>query len=207
MSLRDVVEKFVVFERKSDPVNAAVGPSRRAAPVSPPAVPPSPIVSLPARPGPVLVEDENGRIALAALYARAAIPAAPFTAEQALETLSSLPVELPLETRRQALKGVLQAMGKTLGTTPEAVVEDARRKVGALEAAIEGIGRQVATFSVAAESEIAALQEQILERRKAIEAARENERELSGKCRAEADRLAVVLQFFGAEKRTIGKDR
>src|SRR5262249_49971663 len=134
MSFRDVVEKFVVFERKSGPASAAEGPPGR---VLAPAVPPSPIVTPPGRPEPALAEPGNGAIGRAPLYGRAAIPAVPFTAEQAFETLSSFPVELPLETRRQALRGVLQAMGKTLGTTPETVIEDARRKVAALEAAVE----------------------------------------------------------------------
>lgn len=205
MSLREVVEKFVVFERSSPRAPAGEIPAQAppAASITPPKSPPpaasSPAVAPPAPPVRAPGEPQGVDGEFAAIYRQAAISPVPFTAEQALETLSALPVELPHETKRQALKGVLQAMSKTLGTTPEAVSEDAVRKVGALTASIEGIAKQVNDFIAATDGEIATLQEQILERRKAIEDARRRGQELTQKFRNEADRLSVVLQFLGAD--------
>jgi hypothetical protein len=134
-----------------------------------------------------------------AVYQRAGVPPARFTAEQAMDALAALPMELPVEARRQALKGVLQAMSKTVGTTPEAVLEDAARKVAALHAESAEITRTVAEFTAAVQAEIALLAEHIQGRHRAIEAARSKELQLTQKCQSEADRLQLVRQLYGLD--------
>ncbi len=79
---------------------------------------------------PVMTAD--GATDFSAIYRQANLPAAPFTAEQMLEMLASLPQELPLDTKRQTVKVTLGAMGKAIGATPETIVADASRKLAAL---------------------------------------------------------------------------
>src|SRR5262245_26620185 len=111
----------------------------------------------------------DGTIDFAAIYSQANLPPATFTAEQMLDMLGSLPQELPLETKRQTVKVALNALGKTMGATPESIVADATRKLAALNSYIENLNKQTGDFVATAEAEIAGLQAQIEERRKAIQ--------------------------------------
>ena len=141
----------------------------------------------------------DGTTDFSAVYEQASLPAAPFTAEQMLEMLASLPPELPLQTKRQTVKVTLGAMGKAIGATPESIVADASRKLAALAACAENVSKQTADFVAAAEFEIKALQEQIEEKRRGIEASKEVEARTMQSCNQESDRLDDVLEFFSLD--------
>ncbi len=134
-----------------------------------------------------------------AIYAAAKLPAAPFSAEQMLDMLASLPSELPLETRRQTVKVTLSALGKTMGASPETIVADASRKVAALAAYSEHLTKRTNEFSQNGEKEIEGLQAQIEAKRKALQDARHQLAQSTEKCRQEADRLDDVLEFFSLD--------
>jgi hypothetical protein len=185
MSFRDVLGKFVVFDKKEPdpPVEEGASPSP---------TPSSSSAELPA-----------GDFDLSGIYLQAGIQVAPFTAEQALDTLASLPKEFGPETLRQGLKDVLQAKTKPLGVTPESVVEDAKRKLDTLNAAFHSLPNQVTEFITTSESEIARLTEQIEEKRKAIEQAKQQQQEFNQKCQIETERLTKLLQLLGQVKEPV----
>jgi len=148
-------------------------------------------------PPPVAAPD--GTVDFAALYQQALLPAASFSAEQMLEMLASLPADLPLETRRQTVKVTLASMGKAIGATPETIVADATRKLAALNAYVDHLARQTSEFVANTELEIAALQAQIDEKRRAIQAAQQQQTQATSACEREADRLDDVLEFFSLD--------
>lgn len=135
----------------------------------------------------------------AAIYTAAKLPASPFSAEQMLEMLAGLPAELPLDTRRQTVKVTLGALGKTMGATPETIVADASRKMAALAAYSEHLSRRTEEFAAKNEAEIAALQAQIEEKRKAVQNARQRHTQTVQMCQAESERLDDVLEFFSLD--------
>lgn len=141
----------------------------------------------------------EGNVDFQAIYSQANLPVATFSAEQMLEMLASLPQELPLETKRQTVKVSLNALGKTMGATPDSIVADATRKLAALNSYIENLNRQTSEFVAGAEGEIAALQAQIDERRKAIQNAKVVLIQASQRCDAEADRVDDILEFFSLD--------
>jgi hypothetical protein len=146
---------------------------------------------------PVVAPD--GKVDFSPIYQQSGLPASPFTAEQMLEMLTSLPPELPLDTRRQTVKVTLGAMGKTIGATPETIVTDASRKLAALAAYEERLTQETTEFVSAAELEIAALQAQIEQKRAAIQVARQKLDQTSRMCDSESDRLDEVLEFFSLD--------
>ena len=135
----------------------------------------------------------------AAVYSAAKLPPSPFTAEQMLEMLASLPSELPLDTKRQTVKVTLASLGKTMGATPETIVADASRKLAALHAYIEHLTKRTESFTASGEDEIAELQSQIEEKRKAILDAKNQLSQMSRSCDSESDRLDDVLEFFSLD--------
>jgi hypothetical protein len=141
----------------------------------------------------------DGKIQLPVIYKAAGVPEIAFTAEQALEIINSLPTDLPIEVRRQTVKATLNAIGKTLGATPQTIVGDATRKVAALEAYIESFGKKSEEFTKKVEADIAALEAQIQEKRKAITSAEQRVQQLSQLCDKEAERLDDVLEFFSLD--------
>ena len=140
-----------------------------------------------------------GDVDLTALYAHARVPAAPFTAEQTLDMLTSLPKELPLETRRQTVKATLAAMGKAIGATQETIVADASRKMAALTTYVDSLQGQCDEFNTATAAEIAALQAQIAEKQHAIETNRRQHEQIIQTCHATAEHLDEVLEFFSLD--------
>jgi hypothetical protein len=141
----------------------------------------------------------EGKADFGPIYQQSGLPAAPFTAEQMLEMLASLPSELPLDTRRQTVRVTLNAMGKSIGATPETIVADASRKLAALTAYLDHLTQQTTDFASSAELKIAALQAQIEEKRKAVEAAKQKQTQMRQLCDAESDRLDDVLEFFSLD--------
>jgi len=141
----------------------------------------------------------DGPADFAAIYAQAGLPAAPFTAEQAVEMLKSLPGELPLAMQRQTMTVALNAMGRSIGATPETIVADASRKLAALTAYTDNLSRQTSQTIVAAEDEIKALQVEIEAKRQEIAAAQQRLANAVSVCHAESDRLDDVLEFFSLD--------
>ena len=149
----------------------------------------------------VKVEAQVGAAPLqpTAIYAAAKLPATPFSAEQMLEMMASLPAELPLETKRQTVKITLGALGKTLGASPETIVADASRKMAALKSYVEHLQKRTDEYSKNGETEIAALQKQIEAKRKAIDDAKTSLTTATQSCVTEAHRLDDVLEFFSLD--------
>jgi hypothetical protein len=144
----------------------------------------------------------DGKLDLAALYSHAQLPTVPFTAEQMLEMLTSLPAELPLEMKRATVKATFNAMGKTIGATPETIVADASRKLAALVAFVDNHGKETTGFLSTSQLEIANLQAKIEAHRKAIESAQRKQAQVTKLCEGESQRLHDVLTFFGQDMTT-----
>lgn len=151
--------------------------------------------------GDVKVEAQVGGAAMqpSAIYEAAKLPATPFSAEQMLEMMASLPAELPLDTKRQTVKITLGALGKTLGASPETIVADASRKMAALKSYVEHLQKRTDEYSKNGETEIAALQKQIETKRKAIDDAKTALTTATQSCVTEAHRLDDVLEFFSLD--------
>ena len=75
---------------------------------SPPTQAPAP-VSAPEAAKPNVVNPDN-TVSFEALYSLANLPSVPFTAEQILELLASMPADLPLESRRATVRVTMAAM-------------------------------------------------------------------------------------------------
>lgn len=134
-----------------------------------------------------------------AIYEAAKLPPSPFTAEQMLKMLAGLPTELPLDIKRQTIKVTLGALGKTMGATPETIVADASRKMAALKSYVEYLQKRTDEFAKNGDAEIAALQKQIEDKRKAIDNARGSLKSATQLCVKESERLDDVLEFFSLD--------
>lgn len=134
-----------------------------------------------------------------AIYRAANLPSTGFGAEQMLETLQSLPAELPLETRRATVKAMLSTLGKSTGATPESVVADASRKLAALESFESYMARKTSEAVAKNDAEIAELELQIDAKREAIQKIKGELARVQNGCEAESDRIDDVLEFFSLD--------
>jgi hypothetical protein len=141
----------------------------------------------------------DGSVDFKAIYSMANVQDAPFTAEQLIDLLATLPPELPLEARRQTVKITIQAMAKTVAVTPEIIVADASRKLKALASYEESYGKQADEFVAKTEAEIKALEAQIAAKKVSIEDAKQKHDSMNKACVAEGDRLDDVLEFFSLD--------
>jgi hypothetical protein len=141
----------------------------------------------------------DGSVDFKAIYGLAGVTDCPFTAEQLLDLLSTLPPELPLESRRQTVKITIGAMAKTVNVTPEIIVTDASRKLAALASYEASYGKQADDFVARSEGDIAALEAQIEAKKKSIEDAKAKHDTMNKACVAESDRLDDVLEFFSMD--------
>lgn len=132
----------------------------------------------------------------AAVYRLANLPEAPMTAEQAIEIISSFPADLPVASRRAAMKVTLDAMSKATGASAESVVADASRKLAALASFAESYGQQADKYTALAELQIEDLQKQIEAKRASIADAQAKKERAQSDCERESDRLDDVLEFF-----------
>ncbi len=171
MGLRELLEKFVVFDEAS--TNYFRRPKEREEGVPSPT--PSPDFDL------------------SDVYRQRGISPVPFSAEQALALLDSLPKGIRPETRRQAFIDLLEG----ISTSPAAVKEDARGKVDALTAQADDASGEFAEFITNTEEEIAGLEKEIRDKQEALEHARAAEEQVTQQCRAEAERLKTLLQILG----------
>jgi hypothetical protein len=147
---------------------------------------------------PPLVQSD-GSVKFAAIYEAAKLPAVPFSAEQIMEMFAALPAELPLQSRRQMIKVSINAMGRSIGATPENIVADASRKLAALAAYTEHLTQETNELVSLSEQKIALLQQQIEETRRSIEAAQVKLTSETNLCVAESHRLDEVLEFFSLD--------
>jgi len=141
----------------------------------------------------------EGEVSPPAIYQMAGLPSSPFSAEQMLDMLASLPSELPLDTKRKTVNVTLGALGKSLGATAETVVADASRKMAALTAYAEDLSKRTGEMATTCEGEIVALQAQIEEKRQAIQVARHKLATATQACEAESEKLDEVLEFFSLD--------
>jgi hypothetical protein len=147
--------------------------------------------------GPII--DASGVVNFSSIYALANLPTSPFSAEQVLELLATLPAELPIEAKRATVKVTVNAMAKATGVTAEAIVADASRKLAALAAYAKSYSDQANQFTTKADAEIAALQAEIEQRKRAIDDAKAKQGLMVQACTAESDRLDDVLEFFSLD--------
>ena len=143
---------------------------------------------------PVIAAD--GSIKFDSIYRLANLPNVAFTAEQILELFASLPADLPLDSKRATIRVTLGAMAKSLGVTTEQIVADASRKLAALAAYNDSFSKQATDYTAKAEIEIMTLEQQIAEKKKAIEDAKAKQSMMNEACTTESDRLDDVLEFF-----------
>jgi hypothetical protein len=153
--------------------------------------PPTP-VSQPAAP--------VGATDVASIYRAARITPPPFTAEEMLELLASLPSELPLAVRRQTMTVTLNAISKNTGATPSSIASDASAKIAALTSYVDNQAGQIARQTADADRRIAGLQAQIEEIRRSTETALQAQAQTGQMCAEERERLASVLAFFGYDE-------
>lgn len=138
----------------------------------------------------------DGSINFESIYKLANLPTVAFTAEQILELFASLPADLPLESKRATIRVTLGAMAKSLGVTTEQIVADASRKLAALAAYNESFSKQADDYSAKGEIEIMTLEQQIAEKKQAIQDAKAKQTSMREACTREGDRLDDVLEFF-----------
>jgi hypothetical protein len=155
-------------------------------------------IKMPAAPQPQPMK-QDGSVDYKAIYAMANVSDAPFTAEQLIDLLATLPPELPLEARRQTVKITIQAMAKTVNVTPEIIVADASRKLAALAAYEDSYGKQADEFISKSEAEIKALEAQIATKKAMIEDAKQKHDLMNKACLDESDRLDDILEFFSLD--------
>jgi hypothetical protein len=141
----------------------------------------------------------DGRVNFPAIYRMASLPDTPFTAEQVLEVLSSLPSDLPLESKRATLKVTLQAMTKTTGATPESVVADASRKLAALTTFAQSYTEDANEYIVKCEAQIKGFEDQIQKLKASISDASKKQSTMVASCQSESERLDDVLEFFSLD--------
>lgn len=149
-----------------------------------------------AAPGGILSGDT---LDFAAIYRAAKLVETAFGAEQMLETLGSLPAELPLETRRATVRAMLSTLGKSTGATPESVVADASRKLAALESFENFMAKKTADSVAQSEREIGELEKQIDAKRQLIQKAKGELLKVSKGCEIESGKLDDVLEFFSLD--------
>ncbi len=141
----------------------------------------------------------DGSPNFATIYQATNIPAAPFTAEQILEMFSALPPTLPLEVKRQTIRVSIDAMGKSIGASPQNIVADASRKLAALASYAEHLSKTTGEFVSLSERKLTILQAQMEETRKSIEGARQKLEHQTTLCTQESERLDDVLEFFSLD--------
>lgn len=138
----------------------------------------------------------DGSVNFNSIYQLASLPKVAFTAEQILELFASLPADLPLESKRTTIKVTMNAMAQSLGVSTEQIVSDASRKLAALSAYNDSFAKQAGDYCAKAEIEIMTLEQQIADKRKAIEDAKAKQSRVHEDCVKESDRLDDVLEFF-----------
>jgi aquaporin Z len=138
----------------------------------------------------------DGRINFTSIYRMANLPDVPFTAEQVLEMVNSLPADLPMESKRTAIRVTLQTMAKTTGASVDTVISDAKRKVQALASFAETYTEQANQYIMKTQHEMETMEAEIERRQRGIEEATSKQTQMVEACQSEADRIEKVFDFF-----------
>jgi hypothetical protein len=149
--------------------------------------------------GRATVLSADGTLDFTAIYGQANLPASAVTADQVLEMLGSLPKELPLETKRQTIKVMLNSLGKSLGATPETIVADASRKLAALTSYTDSLTAETGEMVSESQIEIASLEAKIAEKKRQVEEAQRRQQTAVAQCHSEGERLDGILEFFSLD--------
>ena len=110
--------------------------------------------------------------------------------------LHSMPTDLPLRIKRLTVKATLDAVGQAVGATPTDIVDDARRKIDALDEFIRDTAQRALDLRNAEDTEIARLRVVIAEREAAKVAVSEQEESMFHSCREKMTELDQVVAFF-----------
>ncbi len=145
------------------------------------------------------VSAPGGNVKFSEIYAQANVPSSSFTAEQALEMITSLPADLPIDVRRKTIRVTMETMGKATGVNVETVVADASRKLAALASYSEALSTKTADFVAVTNMQIAAMENEVTEKRRLIEDTKKLLQVAVGACEAEGDRLDDILEFFSLD--------
>jgi len=145
--------------------------------------------------------DQDGHVSLDKLYAHANVPAAKFTAEQAMDAVSNvektIPDNIPEVSRKPMIKAMLAALGKaTNGAAPESIALDASNKINALQEFVRERSSDLVDLTQAADDAIASLEAQIDAKKHLKEAAQLQFDHLSKECQDEQDRLNAVIDLL-----------
>jgi len=138
----------------------------------------------------------GGAVNFQSVYHNAGLTHVPFSAEQALEVMASLPQELPIEVKRSTVNATLSAMGKALGVSTESVVADASRKLASLDAFVDTLELQSKQYVDKLNLEILTLQTKIESLNLEITKTNSLLAQATSACEKEGDRLDDVLEFF-----------
>jgi hypothetical protein len=138
----------------------------------------------------------GGAVNFQNIYNNAGLTPAPFTAENALEVIASLPPELPLSVKRSTVQATLSAMGKAMGVNTETVVADASRKLAALSAYEDMLTHQTEGYVSKLSEEIKTHEERIAALNGEINKTKQLLTSALDACNKEGDRLDDVLEFF-----------
>lgn len=139
---------------------------------------------------------QGGQVDFGAIYQQAGVPQIPFTAEQTLELIRSLPADLPITTKRQTLDASLNTLGRAMNVSKEQVLLDANQKLQALVAYEEAAKQQRDAAVAAMQERVKELQAQIdAERQKAAQAESQYQRVVA-QCEAQGDLLDEVQEFL-----------
>jgi hypothetical protein len=155
-------------------------------------------------PAPIPVEipvDQDGHVSLDKLYALANVPAAKFTAEQAMEAVSNvektIPDNIPAPSRKPMIKAMLAALSKsTNGASPESIALDASIKIEALQEFVRERSSDLVDLTQAADDAIKSLEAQIDAKKQLKEVAQAQFDHLSKECQDEQDKLNAVIDLL-----------
>lgn len=147
---------------------------------------------------PVGAVGENS-LDFAAIYVAAKLPKTQFGADEMLGVLSSMPADVPLQTKRVTVKAVLGGMAN-MGASPENIVADASRKLAALQAFHGFMERKTNETMASSQTQIAELEHQIEARRQTMQNAQSELARVTQGCEGEADKLDQVLEFFSLDE-------
>ena len=142
---------------------------------------------------------DEGDVDFDRVYRRHRIPPTKFTAEQALTMLSTMPRDLSLRVKRLTVKATLDAIGGTIGATPETISEDARAKRESLERFVADLDAETADARVRIDEEIESLKQQIESLKQVALASTRKRNAAEEMCRAKAETLDQIIAFFEAD--------
>ncbi len=166
--------------------------------VSEPVIVPEPET---AAPTPVLVSladavSDEGDVDFARIFLQYELPGTPFSAEQAMSMLQSLPRDLALRTKRVTVNTTLSAIGKAVGATPQDIVVDAARKKETLERYVESLGHEVDETSATTQAAIALLEAEIARHKDTLRSVTRKRSAATEVCRSRMELFDQVIHFF-----------